>query len=173
MVEATSAAPDILQLFGLNGWLFLAQVINFAIVLFVLHRWVYKPLLAAMDARAEQVRAGVLKAEAAESVLREAQDRAGSVVRQAEQEAQSLLERTKAEAEAKRRELLQEAHQELDRQVATVKQQLEEERASMVKSAKKELAGLVVKATDAVTAEVLQDKEQRNLLEKAVKEVTS
>ena len=164
---------DLISLFGLNGPLFVAQLVNFLIVLFVLHRFVYKPLLAAMDARAEKVREGLIKAEAAESVLNDAHKKAARTVRQAELEAQALLDRTRAEADVKRQELLHASHQELERQVETVRQQIQEERASMIQGAKKELAELVMKATDRVTRDVLQDAEQRTVLTESVKEVLS
>ncbi|MBP9762916.1 F0F1 ATP synthase subunit B [Patescibacteria group bacterium] len=172
MVEATSS-PNVLSLFGLNGPLFAAQLVNFLIVVFVLYRWVYKPLLKTMDKRAEQIREGLMKAQAADSVLQEAQDRASRIVSESEQKAQALLEKTRVDAEAKRRKLLSELHEELDRHVVETKMQLQEERERMIQSAKEELGGIVVQATDAVTDRVLENKEQRTLLERAVKDVLS
>jgi F-type H+-transporting ATPase subunit b len=172
MVEAASS-PNLIGLFGLNGYLFAAQLVNFLIVLFAVHRFIYKPLLKAIDARAELIRTSLLKAEASESVLQDAQKRASKLVRGAEQEAQELLEKTKQEADVKRKELLLEARTELDRQVAQTKLQIQEERVQMLAGAKKQLAKLVIQATDAVTDDVLQGSERRTLLETAVKKLTT
>ena len=172
MVE-TASSPSLIGLFGLNGYLFAAQLVNFLIVLFVVQRWIYKPLLKAIDERAERIRASLVKAAAADSVLHEAQNRAGKVVHSAEQEAHALLEKTKQEAEVKRRELLLEARNELDRQVAQTKVLLQEERSQMVQSAKKHLADLVVQATEAVTDDVLRSEDRQSLLKTAVKKMTS
>lgn len=171
MVEATSS-PDLLTLFGLNGYLLAAQLVNFLIVLFVVHRWIYKPLLRTLDQRSEHIRVGLAKADAAESVLQAAQKESGKLIHSAEQAAHALLEKTKGEAAAKRRELLLEAKAELDRQIEQTKLQLQEERVQMVHTAKRELAGLVVQATDAVTDAVLVDEERRTILEKTVKQLT-
>lgn len=172
MVE-TASSPNLIGLFGLNGYLFAAQLVNFLIVLFVVQRWVYKPLLRAIDERAERIRASLVKAAAADSVLQEAQERAGNMVHSAEQEAHALLEKTTQEADAKRRELLAEARNELDRQVEQTKVLIQEERSQMVQSAKKHLADLVVQATEAVTDDVLKSEDRQSLLKTAVKKMTS
>lgn len=170
MVETTSPS-SLLSLFGLNGFLFAAQLVNFLIVVFVLHRWVYKPLLRAMDERAEKIRASLAKAAAADSVLQEAQERGSMLVHTAEKQAHALLEKARSEGEAKRRELLVNAREELDRQITETKVLIQEEREQMVRTAKKELVKLVVKTTNIVTDDVLAEQDRQLILEKAVKKL--
>lgn len=171
MVEP-STSTGILALFGLDGKLLAAQLVNFLIVVFVVHRWVYKPLLKVMDERASQIKKGLQQAEAAETMLREAQDRSLATDREAEEKAQQLFDRTKQAAEEKRRELLAAGKTELDSQVTQAKAQIQVERDQMVQSAKKEVSKLVVAATELVSKRSLSQKDQQSLVSQAIEEVT-
>lgn len=171
MVEP-STSSSILTLFGLNGKLFAAQLVNFLVVLYVVQRWVYKPLLKVMDERATQIRQGVLNAEAAEATLREAKEHSSALNREAEEKAQALFDQAKQEADEKRRELLASARVELDSQVAQAKVQIQLERDQMVQSARKEVGKLVVAATELVSKRSLDQKDQESLVSQAIKEVT-
>lgn len=85
---------------------FIFQIINFVILLAILARFFYRPVLDVMRRRQEQIDARI---EAAEEKARQAdaerQELAGQAARAAE-EAAALMERTRAEAGRERRRLL-------------------------------------------------------------------
>jgi F0F1-type ATP synthase membrane subunit b/b' len=108
---------------GVDWSLILAQAVNFGILLWVLRRFAYEPLLKGMAEsdleRAESRMAAVKQAEsdaAAERqrLLGEAKQSASKMVEQAEQIAAQIKERVKQEAAAERQKLL--AH--LEKQAA-------------------------------------------------------
>jgi len=55
---------ELLQTLGIEPKLLLAQIVNFAILLFVLWKVAYKPLLAVMKSRSERIEKSLLDAEA-------------------------------------------------------------------------------------------------------------
>ncbi len=48
-------ARDTAETFGWNPWIFLSQVISFVIVALALRRFAYKPILAVLHKRREQI----------------------------------------------------------------------------------------------------------------------
>ena len=172
MVEPSSSS-NVLVLFGLNWQLFLAQLVNFGIVVYVLRRFVYKPLLAVMDERSAKINAGLEQAEAAKKAWADAEKHAQQVMRQAEEKATQLMDRTKQEAEEKRQTLLTESHQELERQIASTRAQLQIEREQLLADARKELGRLVMAASEKVTQGGIGEKERATLVERSVKELAT
>jgi F0F1-type ATP synthase membrane subunit b/b' len=55
------ASTDLLGKLGINAPLFLAQLVNFSIVLLVMWKWVYTPLVKLMDKRAQEIADGLHK----------------------------------------------------------------------------------------------------------------
>ncbi len=117
---------QIVEVFGIDWRLILIQAINFGIVLFVLHRFLYKPVMRMLDERRSKIEKGVSDAkEAGESLMRaeegakkilseadlEARDTVASGKRAAEERAEVI--RKKAEEDQAR--VLQEAHNESER----------------------------------------------------------
>lgn len=170
MTEVTSQ-PGVLELFGLNGKLFLAQLINFAVVIFVVAKWVYKPLLKAIDAREGAIQKGLHDAEEAKRERQAAVADARHAHDQAQLEARALIEAARGEAAAERAKLMAETQVELERQLSEARARLKEEKLVMTAAFKKEMVELVLAATTKVVAKTLDEKGHRALIEQAIKEL--
>src|SRR3990167_360095 len=75
-LAAEAAKTDVLGTLGINWKLFMAQLVNVGIVIFVLSKWVFKPLVKLMDDRVKKIDDGLAHAkeavrlEVAELVMR-------------------------------------------------------------------------------------------------------
>jgi len=81
----------LLGTFGLNWKLFLAQLINFSVIVFVLTKWVYRPLIKTMDARRLKIEEGVKNASLAEQKLGSAKETESKMLREARSQAQEII----------------------------------------------------------------------------------
>jgi F-type H+-transporting ATPase subunit b len=63
---------EIIKDFGIDPLLFGAQVINFLIVLFILKRFLYKPIISLLQKRQNQIKEGITKAIDAQKTLEKA-----------------------------------------------------------------------------------------------------
>lgn len=106
------ATGGFIEKFGLDARLLLAQVVNFAIVLFVLSRFVFRPLLRTMRTRTERIEGGLKSAEEAEQKKQAVQEWERTERRRVHDEASALLLRAEGEARARREVLLREAETE-------------------------------------------------------------
>ena len=156
---------------GLNLKLFIAQLVNFAIVLFVLWKWVFTPVTKALSSRTEKIEASL---KTAESIAKERENFAEWQKQQmttARQEAGSLLLEAKNQAEALRNSMLIETREQQEQIVAKTKVQLETERTQTMASVKEELANLVISASEKILGEKLDSHKDKELITKSISDV--
>lgn len=170
---SSEAEAGIVGMFGINWKLLLAQFINFAIVVFVLWKWVFKPVTSGLSARTEKIENSLKDAEKI-TKDRETFDswKQGemSVVRA---EAAGILTQAKADAEALKASTLQATADEQAKLLAQAQTRLEQEKASMLTAAKAELADIVVTATSIILKEKIDSSKDKALIEDALKKAQS
>jgi F-type H+-transporting ATPase subunit b len=168
MTEAVTQ-PGLLASLGINLKLFLAQLLNFAILLVVLWRFAYKPLLNMMEARTHKIERGLKNATEAQ-VLR---DRAGAehakALKDAEIQVRGLIEDAHKAAAKVREESLAETRSEIEKQIQAARTQLDAERATMMQALKKDVVRLVVQASEQVLGERVDEAQDEAYIQKVVK----
>jgi F-type H+-transporting ATPase subunit b len=131
-----------------------AQIVNFLILVALLKRFLYRPVLDAMDRReqriAQQLRDAEQREAQANARAREFQEKSADLDRRR----QELLDQARDEAANKRRERLQEARSEVEHQRERWHAQLEQEWEDVRKSLRRRLAGAVTEAARRVLADL-------------------
>jgi len=108
-----------------------AQSINFLLLVWLLKRFLYKPILNAMDAREKRIAAQLHAAEA-QKLEAEAQSKGlRAASEEFERQKQALLDQAKAEAEATRERLTEEARAEIQVQRLKWRETLREEEKAL------------------------------------------
>lgn len=167
--EATEGG--LLGTFGIDIKLFLAQLLNFAIVVFVLSKWVFKPLMKKMEERRMIVEEGLQKAVQADEALKGAKESEAMIVREARNQAKEIVDEGKTRGEYEKQTRLQKSSEIIALQLKESKQQavmmIEEERSQ----ARSELAALIGAATEKVSKNAIDTKAHRKLIDEAITEL--
>ena len=156
---------------GLDLGLFVAQLVNFALVLLILWRLAWKPLLSVMESRRQEIARGLEHAEQAKAELAAANAERDNLVKEARREARIVIDASKVDAERERAEAAAALKAELDGQLAESRNVLERERSSMLRSVKSEIADLVVAATEKVSGQTVKGDTQDKLVKEAIAEI--
>ncbi len=164
---------SLLGTLGINWKLLIAQLINFSVVLFVMWKWVYTPLLKLIEDRQKKVEQGIRDAEASARSRSESERQAETAILAARKEAQRLLEEAAAAGERLRGDMARQADEQVAKIVEEGRRKLADEKDKAVKEAKSEIAGLVVAAAEKVLAETTTDRQHRELIEAAAKRIVS
>lgn len=90
----------------------IAQVLNFLILVWLLKRFLYKPILNAIDAREKRVAAELADADAKEAEAQKEKEEFKQKNEEFDQQRAALLSRAKDEAKSERQRLLEEARKE-------------------------------------------------------------
>jgi len=162
---------DTAETFGWNPWLFLSQVISFIIVAAALRAFAYKPILAVLHQRREQIAQAQLNAEKIKQQLAEAEQRHAEILAKANDEAQRMIDeaRTSSGILAERKQ--QEAIAAAEEIVAKAREASAIEHERTMAQLKRELGRLVVDTTAKVTGKVLTPDDQRRLQEEATRQI--
>ena len=141
---------DILHAFGIQWSSLLAQVVNFSILLFVLSRFVYKPVLKVIDDRREAIRESMQKVKEIDQRKELVDAERVVILRKADEEAAALLVRAKAEAEALHTDIEKAAKAQAAQIVTKGMEQLENERAQMTRDVQDKLAHAIVHSAEKI-----------------------
>ena len=147
-----------LATFGLDWKIFLAQLANFAIVLFVLQRFAYKPLLKALDARSKRVEESLKKADEIDRRLTAVEAERSGTLAEAKTQAAALLEKARQDAETLRADALAKTKDEVQKVVAHGKAQLKTEQESLKRELRREVAELAVAAASRIAGSNMESK---------------
>jgi len=99
LASSLSDTPrDIAETFGWEPRLFFSQVLSFIIVAFVLVKFAYKPILAVLEKRRQQIAEANLNAEKIKQQLAEAEQRYSEILAKGNAEAQKMIEEARTSA---------------------------------------------------------------------------
>ena len=153
-----------MEALGLNPVSIVIHAINFLILLFVLQRFLFKPVMAMLDERSQKIRESVEAAERArqesaradqarDEALREARRQADEIVNRATQEGQRIV------AEARER-----AQEEAQGIINRAEQEASAERLQAMQELRAQVADLAVMAAGRVIRRSLDDQAHRDLV---------
>ncbi len=162
---------ELLTNLGIDYRLIIAQLVNFAILLAVLYRFLYKPVLKLLHDRSTKIESGLKNAEAVEVKLKEAAALFETKTREARAEASKLFDAAKKDVDLLRAELMIKAQNESDQIIEAGRARLAVEKEKMMHEAEHELSDLVEQATSHVLGQVMTPEMDKKLIEEAIQKV--
>lgn len=113
----------------------IAQALSFALLIWFTAKFIWPPLLAAIEARQKTIADGLADAERAKhdldmaakrsaDILREAKEKAGEIVASGEKRASEIIEQAKTQAKVEGDRIVAGAKAEVDQEVFRAKEQL-------------------------------------------------
>ena len=144
---------DALANLGIDIKLLAAQVINFALLLLILRRFAYQPMLQLMDERSARIEQGLKDAEAAAKKLRSVEEEEKTILAGARQQAKELLVETDRAAKERDTIKLSETEARIKKLLSDAEAKLADDRTRMVEDAKRELSETVMLAVEKLLKE--------------------
>ena len=158
------------QTFGVEWSLFIAQVISFIIVVILLQKFAYKPVLTMLEERRKRIAEGLANADKIKAELARTEAARQEVLNNANAQANKLIEEARAAAARVQEQETQKAIAQAADIVTKAKQAAEAEHARMLADLKREVGRLVVDTTSKVTGKILTVDDQKRLAEETNKQ---
>ena len=168
-----SGVERIATTFGVDWSHLLAQVVSFCIVCAILFRFAYRPVLAMLEVRRQQIALGVANAERIEAELARTEAQRQEVMAQANTQATRFIEEARAAAARMLAQETQKAVAAAEEIVIKAREAAAQEHDRMLAELKREVGRLVVQATTTVTGKILTSEDQRRLAEETAKQVAA
>jgi len=164
---------EILERFGVNPILVAANITNFVILLLILQRFLYKPILKALEERKQKIKVSLEQTEEIETRLAATKEEQEKILKEANAEASKLI----AEAGSQAKEMLEgarnQAKETSQEMVRNTRELMAAEKEKMMLELKGGLANILVSAMGRVAGKLLSSEDQKRLLLEAEKEMRS
>ena len=153
--------------------LFIWTILTFLVLVGLLAKFAWRPLLQALDARQRTIAASLEEAQRARQELERIQRESAQMMAQARTEAEGLIARSRSDAEALREELKQKARAEAATIVKNAEKQIQMETARAVQQIRTEAVDLSVAIASKILRRQVSKEDNRALIEETLKQVES
>jgi F-type H+-transporting ATPase subunit b len=143
----------------------IVQMVVFATLVLGVMKWIWPPLLTAMDERARKIAQGLAAADKGEKELVEARGKADSIVREARERATQIIDHAQQRANELVEEAKGTASGEGARIVAAAQQQIELDTTRAKESLRREVAGIAVGAASKLLGREIDARTHADLLD--------
>lgn len=168
--ETINSMDTLIETFHLDLKLLIAQIVNFAIVFWVLYRFAFKPLLKTIDERNSKIEKGLSDAESFEKKLQAAEDNYNKKIDGSKVEARKIVEEASQKNEIKRKESLEKTREEIGVVINQEKEKMQIEKEKTLKEIKSEISDLVLASVEKVLDAKLGGEAEKKLIQKSIKE---
>jgi F-type H+-transporting ATPase subunit b len=151
----------------------LIQVVNFLLLLAVLYRFLFKPLMGALEGRSAAIRQQLAEAQAAREEAQRQLAAFDARLREAQAEAQQVRERALREAAQLSERLTAEARAEAARVVETAQAQVAQEVRRARTELRAEVGTLATEVAERLIRKSLRDEDHQRIVQEALARVSS
>lgn len=162
---------EIVKEFGINPILLFAQIVNFTILLVLLRKFLYKPLLKVLEERKVKIAQSLKDAEEIEKRLAKTAEEQEKLLANAKSESNQMVADSKKEAKELSEKTLADARLAVEEILAKNQERLKLEKDQMMKEVKQELAELVTQAAEKVAKKTMNSGDNQRLVAETLKEM--
>ncbi len=149
----------------------IGQIINFLIILYILKRYLYKPLFNVLKKRQELAKESVKNAENSEKALESAKEHEKEIIQKARQIADDIIKEAKERSDEIVKLADVSAKERTDKMLQDTKVQIDLETAQAQKELNQYVLRLSLDMLKRTLNNVFTEKEQSEIIDKAMKEM--
>jgi len=151
--------------------LFIWTIVTFLVLLALLAKFAWRPLLQALESRQERIRKSLEDAERARQELERLQQESAKMMQQARIEAESIVTQTRADAERLREELKQKAKDEADKILRNAQQQIQLQTRQAIQQIRHEVADIAVLLASKLLERNIAKEDNARLIDDTLKQI--
>ena len=158
-----------MEALGLNLPMLIAQIVGFLVLLYILSKLLYRPLLKVMDERAARIK-DLEAAERAKEQAAASQEQMQEDMRKAREEGQQMIAQARDVASRFRDEEMAKAREEIAAERAKAEADIQRERDAAIEDLRQEFAGLAISAAERVVERSLSESDHRSIIDRVLEE---
>lgn len=159
-------------LLSVDGGLAFWTTLTFLILLFILGKFAWKPILTALKQREEAIKESLAQAELAKEEAKKilAENQAG--LAKAEEESKKIIEQSRAYAENLKQQIINESKAQAQKLIEDASAEIERKKLAAFDELKNQVAQIAVDAASKILKENLDAEKNKQLVEKYIKEIS-
>jgi len=158
----------LIQALGIDGRILLAQFLNFAVLVFVLWRFAYKPIFNVLEERRLKIEKGLDDADAAAKNLLLTEEENKQLLIKAKQEAALIIEAAQQQADERQKQVVAKAEKEIEAITEKEREKIRLEKEAVMSQLKNEVSGLVLASLQKFLSENMTAERDKDVISKIV-----
>lgn len=155
---------------GINTNLLVVQIVHFVLLLFLLNRLLYRPILNIFEQRSERIRVGLAEADRVREQAAAEQARLEAQIAEERRTSQERLRDAVAKSEEAAKRRLEEANAEAERILSQARAEADQTRQQALVGLQGQVADLALTAAGKVLGEGIDEARHRALVDRFLKE---
>jgi F-type H+-transporting ATPase subunit b len=151
--------------------LFIWTILTFLVLLTLLAKFAWGPLLQALEGRRKGIEKALEGAALAKAELERLNQESAQIIAKARQEADAIIIRSRSDAEALREELRQKARAEADGIIRNAERQIQSETARALQQIRHEAVDISVAIASKIIQRNLSKEDNERLIDDALKQI--
>ncbi|MBU0560397.1 MAG: F0F1 ATP synthase subunit B [Bacteroidetes bacterium] len=160
------------SLLDVNPGLIFWTVITFVLLLLILKKIAWKPILSSLSERENFIRESLEKAEAAQNETQKLLEENKSRLAKADEEAKIIVAQSKEHAQSLKTQILDQSKQEAKSMIDAAASEIERRNQEAFNSLKEQVASIAVEAAEKILRETLDKDKKQNLVDKYMKDLS-
>lgn len=148
----------------LNPGLIIWTIVSFVLLVAVLGKYAWKPIIAALAEREGKIRSALEQADCARAEAADLLKKNEEAMARAEQEYQKMLREGKAMAEKLKEEIVGKARQQAQQEIERASEEIQRSVDSARHQLRTEVADLAIKAAEKILTETLDEPKQKKMV---------
>lgn len=161
----------IIKDFGINWYLLIAQIVNFLIILYILKRFLYKPVLDVLKKRQEAIKEGLKQAEESRILLEKTSAREKEILKKAQEESKKILEETRLQRDGILSKAETDAKKQAERILEEAKKQISYETKEAQKNLSMQISKLALEFLQKSAQQIFTKEDQQKILSNALQKI--
>ena len=159
------------SLLDVNPGLIIWTIATFLILLFILKKVAWKPILSALDQREKDIKDSLEKAEKAKEDAQKILDENQATLAKAEEESKKIIEQSRSYAENLKEQMLKESKEQAKKLVEDAAEEIDRRKDSAFEELKDQVAKIAVNAAEKIMKQNLDADKNKHIVDSYLKDV--
>ena len=169
--QETAQSTSPVAVLGLNLNLFIAQLVNFAVILFILWKWVFTPVAKKLQERTDRIEKAMATANSTEKEKQEFVKWKEAEMTKVRTQSSAIITAAESHAIQAKDAVIKQTKEDQEKLVEQAKKQIEQEKNMQLQAAKSELADIVTQAAEKILRQKLDSAKDKELIKESLKSI--
>lgn len=160
------------SLIDVNPGLIFWTVITFVVLLLILKKVAWKPILEALDQREAAIKESLDKAEKAKEEAQKVLDKNQAYIAQAEEESKKIIDQSRVYAEKLKAQMISESKEQARKIVEDASAEIERKKEAAFNELKNQVAEIAINAAEKILRESLDKDSNKKIVDKYINEIS-
>ena len=160
-------------LLDVNPGLMIWTVITFIILLLILKKVAWKPILTALDKRESDIRESLAQAEKAKEDAKKILEENQANLAKAEEESKKIIDQSRTYAESLKEQLIKESKEQAKKIVDDASSEIQRKKDAAFEELKGQIAEIAVNAAEKIIRESLDAQKSKQVIDKYLNDVNN